>query len=54
MPQQIEAVLRAKVDGNSILVFGILLGSPLAFAKAAGALPVVHTKHDILQNINKQ
>jgi hypothetical protein len=28
------------------LVFGILLGSPLAVAKAAATLPGVHTKHE--------
>ena len=32
----------------------ILLGSPLAVAKAAATLPGVHTKHDIIQNINRQ
>jgi hypothetical protein len=29
-----------------ILVFGILLGSPLAVAKAAATLPGVHKKHE--------
>ena len=28
------------------LVFGVLLGSPLAVAKAAAALPGVHMKHN--------
>jgi hypothetical protein len=39
---------------NVIYAFGILLGSPLAVAKAAATLPGVHTKHDIIQNIIKQ
>ena len=38
---------------NVILVFGILLGSPLAVAKAAATLTGVHTKHDIIQNYKK-
>jgi hypothetical protein len=40
------------LSGSS--VFGILLGSPLAVAKAAATLPGVHTKHDIIQSINRQ
>ena len=30
------------------------MGSPLAVVKAAATLPGVHTKHEIIQNINKQ
>jgi hypothetical protein len=32
---------------------GILVGSPLPVAKAGAALPGVHTKHDIIININR-
>jgi hypothetical protein len=42
-------------------IFGILLGSPLAVAKAAVTLPGVHTKHETqyiiqndINNINRQ
>ena len=35
-----------RVFSNIIQVFGILLGSPLAVAKAAAILPGVHTEHD--------
>ena len=35
-------------------LFGILLGSPLAVAKAAAALLVVHTKHETIQNNDRQ
>jgi hypothetical protein len=32
---------------RQFLVFGILLGSPLAVAKAAATIPGVHTEHEI-------
>ena len=44
---------------QAYILSGILLGSPLAVAKAAATLPGVHTKqyikqNDIIQNINRQ
>ena len=36
------------------VVFVILLRSPLAVAIAAATLPGVHSKHEIIQNINRQ
>lgn len=40
-------LLAVKMSSTNSTVFGILLGSPLARAKAAATLPVVHIKHDI-------
>jgi hypothetical protein len=34
------------MEATVFLVFGILLGSPLAVAKAAATLPGLHTKHE--------
>ena len=54
--QSCETAVREKIGqvGNTDKVFGILSGSPLAATKAAATLPGVHTKHDIIKNINRQ
>ena len=36
----------SKIMGIGIGILGILLGSPLAVAKAAATLPGVHIKHE--------
>ena len=41
-----QAVLLTRDGRDGILVFGILLGSPLSVAKAAATLPGVHTEHE--------
>jgi hypothetical protein len=49
MTMYIGQSLRCGVE-YCVLFFSILLGSPLAVAKAAATLPGVHTKHETLHN----
>ena len=56
--QDISRMINGNSSISSLIAKGlgifILLGSPLAVAKAATTLPEVHTKHDIIHQINRQ